>query len=102
MARHRNPTDIVPLQLRLPELLRKRLAAEAEKAQRSLNSEILYRLGHSLSPEWQGFIANAERKEKENKERLEEFWNDPKVQETLNKVFMEHFGHLIPKEETKK
>ncbi len=40
----RKPTDIVPLQVRLPERLRKFLAAEAEKNGRSLNAEIVHRL----------------------------------------------------------
>lgn len=40
----RKPKDIVSLNLRLPERLRKHLATEARKANRSLNQELVNRL----------------------------------------------------------
>lgn len=40
----------VNLRLRMPEALRKRLETEAKANERSLNSEIVYRLGQSLGP----------------------------------------------------
>jgi hypothetical protein len=40
----RKPTDIVALQVRLPERVRKMLSAAAEKNGRSLNAEIVHRL----------------------------------------------------------
>jgi len=43
----RKLTDIVPLQVRIPEGLRRKLAKEAEENGRSLNSEIVWRLGQS-------------------------------------------------------
>lgn len=52
----RKPSDVVPLQVRMPEGLRKRLVALAEGSQRSLNSEIVWRLGQSLGPEGAEFI----------------------------------------------
>jgi hypothetical protein len=42
--------DPVNLRLRMPEVLRRRLASEAKANERSLNSEIVYRLGQSLGP----------------------------------------------------
>jgi hypothetical protein len=50
----------VNLQVRLPEEVRKRLAEEAEKNKRSLNSEVVWRLEHSLTrqelPSWTGAV----------------------------------------------
>jgi hypothetical protein len=40
----RRPTDLVKLNLRFPEALRRRLEREAEKSNHSLNSEIVQRL----------------------------------------------------------
>jgi hypothetical protein len=44
----RKPTDTVKLQLRFHEVLRRRLAQEAKKHDRSLNAEIVHRLEQSL------------------------------------------------------
>jgi Arc-like DNA binding dprotein len=44
----RKPTDTVKLQLRFHEALRRRLAREAKKNNRSLNAEIVHRLEQSL------------------------------------------------------
>ena len=95
MAR-RQPTDIVPLQLRLPEALRRQLASEAEKAQRSLNSEILWRLGRTLTPEWREFIAETERTEREIADRFEEFKNKPEIKAGMEKFVREFFSSLPP------
>jgi hypothetical protein len=46
MARKR--TDVVKLQLRLPEALRRNLSQAAKDQKRSLNAEILHRLNESL------------------------------------------------------
>jgi predicted HicB family RNase H-like nuclease len=46
---HRDPTQ--PLNLRIDQALRRRLAAEAELSMRSLNAEILYRLRKSIEAE---------------------------------------------------
>lgn len=45
----RKPNEVVPLQVRLTEGLRKRLAKAAEANHRSLNSEITFRLEQSLA-----------------------------------------------------
>jgi hypothetical protein len=45
----RKPTDTVPLMLRLPENLRRRIEHSAKKQQRSLNAEIIHRLEESFT-----------------------------------------------------
>jgi hypothetical protein len=45
----RRPTDTAHLRLRLPEGLRRNLADAAKKSNRSLNSEIVWRLMHTLT-----------------------------------------------------
>jgi hypothetical protein len=47
----RKPTDMVALQVRLTESLRRKLAGAADKNSRSLNSEIVWRLGQSVGNE---------------------------------------------------
>jgi hypothetical protein len=59
----KRPDDPVNLRLRMPEALRKRLAAEAKANERSLNSEIVYRLGQSLGPEGTAMVAMHESSE---------------------------------------
>jgi hypothetical protein len=44
----RKRTDIVKLQLRLPEAVRRNLSQAAKDQKRSLNAEILHRLNESL------------------------------------------------------
>ena len=79
--------DIVNVRLRLPEALRQRLVAAAEEADRSLNSEILWRLGHTFAGEkWDEFVAEAEQEEKRRQEVLEEMRMNPKMQETLTRI----------------
>src|SRR5262245_44137569 len=85
----KKPHETAHLRLRLPEALRRQLANEAEKANRSLNSEILYRLGQTLSPEWRKFIAGMEEIERREQEYMEQAMQDPKVQETLRKIILE-------------
>jgi Arc-like DNA binding domain len=51
MPMARKATDTVNLRVRMPEGIRKRLAVEAEGSRRSLNSEIVWRLGQSLGEE---------------------------------------------------
>jgi hypothetical protein len=83
----RKPGDIIHLQVRMPEGLRQELASEAERSGRSLNAEILWRLGQTLNEGWQGVIATEERIEKmqrEAQERIHErILNDPKLHQRL-------------------
>lgn len=83
----RKATDLVNLTLRLPEALRQRLASEAEKASRSLNSEILWRLGQTFSDQWQGFIAGVEQQERQKQENFERMMQDPRTLATLETVW---------------
>jgi Arc-like DNA binding dprotein len=85
MARKRRPDDTVNLRLRLPEALRQRLDAEAEKANRSLNSEILWRLGQTFGEAWQRFIAGIEEKEKEHQEHVDQMMQDPRLRELVDR-----------------
>jgi hypothetical protein len=78
--------DMVALKLRMPEGLRKRLANEAEAAQRSLNSEILWRLGQTLDAKFQDFITGVEKLEQDRQEFIERTLQDPKVKEYLAKL----------------
>jgi hypothetical protein len=81
----RKPSDIVNLRLRLPEALRKRLSQDAEKNERSLNSEILYRLGQTYEPAWQEFIAGIERKEEADREVVDRLLQDPGFRDQITK-----------------
>jgi Arc-like DNA binding domain len=45
------PNDAIALQVRMTEGLRRKLASAAEKNGRSLNAEILWRLGQTLEKE---------------------------------------------------
>jgi hypothetical protein len=47
----RNPNDPIALQVRMTEGLRRKLATAAEKNGRSLNSEIVWRLGQTFDAE---------------------------------------------------
>ena len=91
MAR-RKDTDVVNLRLRLPEGLRKQLGVEAEKANRSLNSEILWRLGQTFGKEWLEFIGEIEEQERSDQERIERFMSDPERRANLSKLIAEYFA----------
>jgi hypothetical protein len=85
----RKPTDTIALQVRMPEAIRRHLASEAEKAQRSLNSEILWRLNQTLSQEWREFIAGQEEAEKRELALYERLKLNPKFQETVQRIIKE-------------
>ncbi len=89
MARKRKPADTVALQVRMPEALRQRLAAEAEKANRSLNSEVLWRLGQTFGEEWLRFIAGVEEREKREKELREQLYQDPAYKDFVERRMAE-------------
>jgi hypothetical protein len=85
----RKPTDTVALQVRLPEALRRKLAHEAEKSERSLNSEILWRLGQTLTEEWQQFIAGMGKIETDEREFMDRMMQRPEFREKLSKIVAE-------------
>jgi hypothetical protein len=68
MARKRKPDDPIALQVRMVEGLRAKLANAAEKNGRSLNSEILWRLGQTFDQEWGRLTAQMEGREKRDQE----------------------------------
>ncbi len=82
----RRPTDMVNLRLRLPEELRQTLANEAEKANRSLNSEILFRLSRTIGPEWEELVGRAQERERREEEEFERILRSPRMQESLKRV----------------
>ena len=91
MARKKD-TDVVNLRLRLPEALRKQLDGAAEKSNRSLNSEILWRLGQTFGKEWLEFIGEIEEQERSDQERIERFMSDPERRAKLSKLIAEYFA----------
>lgn len=52
MAAARKPSDPIALQVRMTEAFRRQLANAADKSGRSLNAEILWRLGQTFGEEW--------------------------------------------------
>jgi hypothetical protein len=72
MAKKRKPDDIINLKLRFTEALRSRIEQEAKKNQRSLNGEIVYRLGTTFGPEGAEMAARYEQRETELSQRLQE------------------------------
>jgi hypothetical protein len=72
MATKKTPDEPVNLRLRMPEALRKRLAAEAKTNERSLNSEIVYRLGQSLGTEGAEMVKTHESSEQAMTRLIEE------------------------------
>jgi Arc-like DNA binding domain len=68
----RKPDETINLRVRMPEALRKGLAEAAEKNQRSLNSEIVFRLGQSFGAEGTNYINQYEAAETEAKRLLEQ------------------------------
>ncbi|HXW29765.1 MAG TPA: Arc family DNA-binding protein [Xanthobacteraceae bacterium] len=83
MAKKRADDEVVSFKFRLPERLRRKLEAEAEKAGRSMNTELLWRLGHTFGEEWQRFIARVEDKERERHEFNEQLQQDPEFQKFI-------------------
>jgi hypothetical protein len=94
MEGHEMARGMENLRLRWPKPLRDRIAAEAEKAGRSINSEILHRLGLTLDPQWQEKIAELEKEEaarekrdRELREKGNELWEtNPKYRESVARM----------------
>jgi hypothetical protein len=68
----RKPTDIVSLKVRFTEALRARIEQDAKKNNRSLNREIVHRLGISYGAEGVELANQFEEHEKEMAKRLHE------------------------------
>jgi Mg2+ and Co2+ transporter CorA len=82
----RKPGDVVNLRLRLPEALRRRLAHEADASNRSLNSEILWRLGQTFDEKWQQFIAGMEQIERDQREFTDRLMQNPEFREKMTEI----------------
>jgi hypothetical protein len=63
--------------------------AEAERAKRSLNSEVLWRLGQTFSPEWQRFLAGIAEEQDRQRDVVERLWQNPELQQTLRRLIAE-------------
>ena len=82
--------ETISFKLRMPEGLRQKLEAEAEKAERSMNSEILWRLGHTFSAEWQEFIAVIVEREKKVEELGKRMMESPALQKIVSDLVAKH------------
>ena len=86
MPRARKPGDPISLQVRMTEALRRKLASAAEKNARSLNSEILWRLGQTFDEEWRQGVTEMEDQERRDEEFLERMRQNPKAQKALAEI----------------
>jgi hypothetical protein len=86
----RHVDQVVSFKLRLPEGLRQKLEAEAQKSERSINSEILWRLGQTFGEEWQRFVARMEERERSEQELRERIAQDPKFQKLFAEMIAKH------------
>ena len=83
MARKRKPDDPIALQVRMVEGLRAKLVDAAEKNGRSLNCEILWRLGQTFDDEWGRLTTQMEDREKRDQDLLERIRQDPEKRKAL-------------------
>jgi translation initiation factor 2 alpha subunit (eIF-2alpha) len=90
MARKRKPDDPIALQVRMVEGLRAKLVSAAEKNGRSLNSEILWRLGQTFDEEWGRLTNQMEERQKRDQDLLERMRNDPELQKSLAEIIAKH------------
>jgi hypothetical protein len=72
MGKKRSATDIVSLKVRFTEAMRARIEQEAKKNQRSLNGEIVYRLGTTFGAEGIPLVAEFEEVEERLSRHLRE------------------------------
>jgi hypothetical protein len=92
MATKKSVHEVVSFKLRMPEGLRQKIEAEATKAERSMNSEILWRLGQTFGEEWQRFIAGVEAQEKSDEEFLERMRQDPAHKKFMAELIAKHLA----------
>jgi hypothetical protein len=92
MPRVRKPTDPIALQVRMTEGLRRKLANAAEQNARSLNSEILWRLGQTFDAEWQELVEDMEDRAKREQEFLDRMAENPRMQKTLAELIAKHLA----------
>jgi hypothetical protein len=88
----RKLADTIALQVRMTEALRRKLASAAEKNARSLNSEILWRLGQTLDEEGQQAVAEIEDQEKRDEELLERFAHSPALKKVVDDLIAGKFA----------
>jgi hypothetical protein len=69
--------DHTQFKVRLVEPLRSKLTGAAGAADRTINSEILWRLEQSLEPEWPDYIAKIAERQQHERTVLEHLRQDP-------------------------
>jgi hypothetical protein len=80
----------ISFKLRMPEGLRQKLEAEAAEAKRSMNSEILWRLGQTFGEQWQRFIAGIEERERSEQELRDRMMENPALQKIVADLIAKH------------
>jgi hypothetical protein len=89
------PDEFNQYKLRLPDSLRDSLNKSAEAADRSLNSEIVWRLTQSLAPEWPAFIASIEQREQSERLLLEALRQSPEAMSHVQEVMRQMRDNLV-------
>jgi hypothetical protein len=82
----RKPSDVVALQVRLPEAMRKQIAADAERNKRSLNGEILWRLSQTMDSRWTEYVTELERQAQADAEFIERMRANPETRALLQEL----------------
>lgn len=72
MAKKRKPDDMVDMKVRFQEAFRARLEQEAKKNNRSINGEIVYRLGTTFGAEGVALAGEFEKHEREVAKKFRE------------------------------
>jgi hypothetical protein len=85
----RPKTDFKNFRLRLPPDMYQQITDAAEIAGRSMNTEIIYRLGETLDPRWQEYVAAIEEEERLAQESMERLRQNPRLMEQVRKLIAE-------------
>jgi hypothetical protein len=92
MSKKKRVDQVISFKLRMPEGLRQQLETVAREAGRSMNSEILWRLGQTFGEEWQRFIAGMEEIQRDRDELIERVASSPAMKELIAKHLAEKEG----------
>jgi len=93
----RKPTDQVQLKLRFDEKLRRKLELAAERADRSMNAEIIYRLEQSFADS--DILTRIEKKMDEIKDGIQET-QDQQYERFLRQLNEQNRAEVIRQAET--
>jgi hypothetical protein len=84
----RPKTEHKSFKLRLPPAMYDQLDKAAAEADRSINSEMLYRLGRTLDPRWAEYIAALDERDRLRREIVEQALSNPRTQEWFDTVVL--------------